>query len=95
MLGVILSSHTEGGYMHSTISLFDCKPIELATMMSLDELVAEFEAPYAASSNRRHGFAARHLLFWLKLRKIALADVDNAVIERFRKHRCGCRRYRT
>lgn len=81
--------------MHSTISLFDYEPLESATLLSLDELVAEFEAPYAGSSNRRHGFAARHLLFWLKLRKIALADVDNAVLERFGKHRCRCRRYRT
>lgn len=81
--------------MHSTISLFDYEPLESAKLMSLDELVAEFEVPYAESSNRRHGFAARHLLFWLKLRKIALADVDNAVLERFGKHRCRCRRYRT
>ena len=81
--------------MHSTISPFDYKPLESATSMSLDALVAEFEAPYAGSSNRRHGFAARHLLFWLKLRKIALVDVDNAVLERFGKHRCRCRRYRT
>ncbi|AEG50196.1 hypothetical protein Sphch_2548 [Sphingobium chlorophenolicum L-1] len=42
--------------MHSTISLFDYEPLDVATSMSLDELVAEFEAPYAGSSNRRHGF---------------------------------------
>lgn len=81
--------------MHSKISPFDYKPLESATSMSLDVLVAEFEAPYAGSSNRRHSFAARHLLFWLKLRKIALVDVDNAVLERFGKHQCRCRRYRT
>jgi len=76
-----------------TTSLFDYKPLNVATSISSDELVAEFEAPYANSSNRRHGIAARHLLCWLKLHKIALVDVNNAVLERFAKHRCRCPRY--
>ena len=78
-----------------TTSLFDYKLRNVATSMSPDELVEEFEAPYANSSNRRHGIAARHLLCWLKLRKIALAEVNNAVLERFAKHRCCCPRYST
>ncbi|MEQ1754296.1 MAG: tyrosine-type recombinase/integrase [Micropepsaceae bacterium] len=78
-----------------TISLFDYEPLDVATSMSPGELVAEFEAPYANSSNRRHGIAARHLLCWLKLRKIALAKVNNAVLERFGKHSCRCPRHRT
>lgn len=76
-----------------TTSLFDYKTLDAAKSMSPKELVAEFEAPYAKSSNRRHGIAARHLLCWLKLRKIALVDVNNAVLERFSKHRCRCPRY--
>jgi len=76
-------------------SLFDYKPLYAVASMSPDELVAEFEAPYAKSSNRRHGIAARHFLCWLKLSKIALADVNSAVLERFGKHRCHCPRYST
>lgn len=79
--------------MPTTTSLFECEPLDVDTSMSLKELVTEFEAPYAKSSNRRHGIAARHLLCWLKLRKIALSDVNNAVLERFGKHRCRCPRY--
>jgi site-specific recombinase XerD len=74
-------------------SLFDYEPLDVITSMSPYELVAEFDAPYAKSSNRRHATAARHLLCWLKLRKIALADVNNAVLEQFGKHRCRCPRY--
>jgi len=76
-----------------TTSLFDYKPLNSVARISPTELVAEFEAPYAKSSNRRHGIVARHFLCWLKLRKIALADVNNAVLERFAKHRCRCPRY--
>ena len=78
-----------------TTSLFDHKTLDVATSMSPKELVAEFEAPYAKSSNRRHGIAARHLLCWLKLHNIALAAVTNAVLEQFGKHRCRCPRYST
>ena len=76
-------------------SLFDYESPDLAKSVSPEELVAEFEAPYAKGSNRRHGIAARHLLCWLKRRRIALADVNNAVLERFGKHRCHCPRYST
>jgi hypothetical protein len=74
-------------------SLFAYKPLDVVTSMSPRELVAEFDAPYAKSSNRRHATAARHLLCWLNLRKIAVADVNNAVLEQFGKHRCRCPRY--
>jgi site-specific recombinase XerD len=79
--------------MPTITSLFDYETLDVATSMSPKELVAEFEAPYAKSSNRRHGIAARHLLCWLKLRKITLADVNNALLERFGKHQCRCPRY--
>ena len=78
-----------------TTSLFDYETLDVDTSMSPAKLVAEFEVPYAKSSNRRHGIAARHLLCWLELRKIALADVNNSVLERFGKHRCRCPRYST
>lgn len=78
-----------------TTSLFDCKPLHAATPVSPDRLVEEFDAPYVNSSNRRHGIAARHFLCWLKLKKVALGNVNNAVLERFAKHRCRCPRYST
>lgn len=78
-----------------TVSLFGFEPRNGVAPPSPDELVAEFIAPHAKSSNRRHGIAARHLLCWLKLRKIPLSDVDEAVLDRFGKHRCRCPRYRT
>jgi site-specific recombinase XerD len=78
-----------------SVPLFGYEPLEAAAPLSLDELVAEFVAPHAQSSNQRHGAAARHLLCWLRLRKIALSEVDDAVLERFSKHQCRCPRYRT
>ena len=78
-----------------SVPLFGYDPLEAAAPLSLDELVAEFVARHAQSSNRRHGAAARHRLSWLRLRKIALSEVDDAVLERFSKHQCRCPRYRT
>jgi hypothetical protein len=34
--------------------------------------------------------AARHLAQWLKLAKIAVADIDDGVTDRFARHRCRC-----
>jgi site-specific recombinase XerD len=34
--------------------------------------------------------AARHLAQWLALTKIPVADIDDAVIDRFARHRCRC-----
>ena len=34
--------------------------------------------------------AARHLAQWLALVKVAVADIDGAVIDRFARHRCRC-----
>lgn len=34
--------------------------------------------------------AARHFAQWLALSRIAVADTDNAVIDRFARHRCRC-----
>lgn len=74
----------------SKVSLFDYEPHVAATSLSPDDLVAEFVAPYVMSSNHLHRNASRHLICWLDLHKIALADVTNATLERFGKHRCRC-----
>ena len=34
--------------------------------------------------------AARHLAQWLALVKVAVADIDGAVVDRFARHRCRC-----
>src|SRR5208337_1835959 len=38
--------------------------------------------------------AARHFLLWLDRRCIPVASVDDAIIDRFARHRCRCGRYR-
>lgn len=37
--------------------------------------------------------AARHLLKWAAIRRIAIRDIDAAAISRFARHRCRCGRY--
>src|SRR3546814_3467678 len=76
--------------MMVSVSLFDYEPRNATASISPDELVDEFVALYRSRSNRRQHYAARHLLCWLRLRKIAVADVDSSVLERFGKHRCLC-----
>ena len=38
--------------------------------------------------------AARHFLTWLHKSRIPLSGVDEAIVERFARHRCRCGRYR-
>ena len=35
-------------------------------------------------------WASRHFVQWLQLSKLAVADIDDAVAERFARHRCRC-----
>lgn len=35
--------------------------------------------------------AARHLLYWIDQQGVAVSAVDDAVVQRFEKHRCRCR----
>ena len=39
--------------------------------------------------------AARHLLKWATIRRIAIRNIDAATIDRFARHRCQCGRYST
>ena len=57
--------------------------------------VAEFtrhllETGHTALTVRGYGGVARHLAHWLALTKIAVADIDQRVIDRFARHRCRC-----
>ena len=40
-----------------------------------------------------HKGAARHFLFWLGRSRIPLTGVNDAVVDRFARHRCRCPRY--
>lgn len=42
---------------------------------------------------RHYRSAARHFLFWLHNRGTALSNVDDTIVERFRRHKCRCARY--
>jgi site-specific recombinase XerD len=46
-----------------------------------------------AGDGRHYKSAARHFLFWLDKRAIALRSVDESIVQRFRRHRCRCQRY--
>ena len=39
---------------------------------------------------RDYARASRHFVQWLRLSKLAVADIDDAVAERFARHRCRC-----
>lgn len=62
---------------------------------SLAPHVAEFtrhlsELGYTGLTVGGYDAAARHLAQWLMLAKIAIADIGDAVIDRFARHRCRC-----
>src|SRR5215813_13761560 len=57
--------------------------------------VAEFtrhllETGHTALTVRGYDRVARHLAHWLVLAKVAVADIDEAVIGRFARHHCRC-----
>ena len=45
------------------------------------------------SARAQYKSAARHFLFWLGKRGIAVGDVDESIVQRFRRHQCRCPRY--
>lgn len=58
-------------------------------------LVAEFmrhlsQEGYTDLTLRGFDHAARHLAYWLAEAGIAIADIDEAVVGRFARHRCRC-----
>ena len=47
---------------------------------------------HSASSIRHYRDECRHFLFWLHHCRISLADIDEPVLDRFRRHDCNCPR---
>jgi integrase/recombinase XerD len=45
---------------------------------------------YARQTARGYEWPSRHLVRWLQLSKLAVADIHDAVVERFARHRCRC-----
>jgi site-specific recombinase XerD len=61
----------------------------------LAPLVAEFmrhlsQEGYTDLTLRGFDYAARHLAHWMAEAEIAVADIDDAVVGRFTRHRCRC-----
>jgi site-specific recombinase XerD len=61
----------------------------------LAPLVTEFtchlsELGHTSLTVSGYDAAARHLAQWLALVKVAVADIDGAVVDRFARHRCRC-----
>jgi integrase/recombinase XerD len=57
--------------------------------------VAEFtrrlrQLGYTSLTVRSYDDAGRHLAHWLLKARVAVADIDEAVIDRFARHRCQC-----
>lgn len=54
-----------------------------------------YDAGYARTTACRHLRAAQHVLYWTGHKGIAVADLDDTVIQRFEHHlpRCRCRSY--
>ena len=62
--------------------------------------VAEFtrrlrQLGYTSLTVKSYDDAARHLAHWLLKAKVAVADIDEAVIDRFAQHRCQCPGFRS
>jgi integrase/recombinase XerD len=62
---------------------------------NLAPLVAKFTRHlsrdgYTELSVRAYDDAARHLAHWLAEARIAVAEIDEAVVDRFARHRCRC-----
>jgi site-specific recombinase XerD len=61
---------------------------------AIEGLIAEFLEPFRGrGSFWGYSSAARHFAFWLERRRIPLASVDAALVDRFMRHRCRCPRY--
>jgi site-specific recombinase XerD len=63
--------------------------------VDLAPLVKEFthhlsKLGHTSLTVRGYDCASRHFVQWLRLNKLAVADIDDAVAERFARHRCRC-----
>ena len=57
----------------------------------IDHLVSR---GYQAGTIHHLGHSARHFCFWLNQSDVAVAHVDDGIIDRFAGHRCDCPGYR-
>ena len=72
-----------------------CRGRQFMEAGDLAPLVAKFthrlsQDGYAELSVRAYDEAARHLAHWLAEARIAVDDIDEAVVDRFARHRCRC-----
>ncbi|MGC0392450.1 MULTISPECIES: tyrosine-type recombinase/integrase [Bradyrhizobium] len=72
-----------------------CHGLRCMDAGDLDPLVTEFTRHLTVLGHKSltvsgYDAAARHLAQWLTLAKIAVADIDDGVADRFARHRCRC-----
>lgn len=68
--------------------------LEQGASRHADVLLAEYlDAQRGSPAFASHASAARHFLYWLRLRRIPLSGVDASVVQGFARHRCRCPRY--
>lgn len=69
-------------------------PLEEGGSRRADVLLAEYlDAQCGAPAFASHASAARHFLYWLRLRRIPLSGIDASIVQGFERHRCRCPRY--
>ena len=79
----------------SSLSDDHCRGRQFMGAGDLAPVVAEFtrhlsQEGYSDLTLRGFDHAARHLAHWLAAAEIAVADIDEAVVGRFARHRCRC-----
>jgi site-specific recombinase XerD len=63
--------------------------------LNIKDAVARFMEPMRGTSAFLfYGCAVRHFAYWIRMRRIPLADVDVSTVDRFARHKCSCPRYR-
>lgn len=72
-----------------------CRGRQFMVAGDLAPLVAEFthhlsQEGYTDLTVRGFDHVARHLVHWLAEARIAVADIEEAVVDRFGRHRCRC-----
>jgi site-specific recombinase XerD len=74
-------------------SSFDGPPGRSGKLRADAFLAKYLDAQRGSPAFASRASAARHFLHWLRLRRVALSQVDVTVVQRFARHRCRCASY--
>jgi integrase len=65
------------------------------TDLGIKDAVARFLETMGGTTSRvPYAATVRHFTHWLRMRRIALSEVDLTTVDRFARHKCSCPRYR-